>query len=124
VGRVSAERIGQLVRLPVVTRYNVAIDLPLRDEAVARRSTAGLVEQLESALEELSGTDGGDVERAEVGTMTRRGGKLVRVRIEGLVRARDAAEAMTALMDQIREAVSVHERDWNIAAASGSVSPA
>jgi hypothetical protein len=121
VGRVSAERIGQLVRLPVVTRYNVAIDLPLRDEAVALRSSAGLVEQLESALEELAG---GPVEQAEVGSMTRRGGKLIKVRIEALVRARDAAEAMTALMVGIREAVSGNERDWNVAAASGSASPA
>jgi hypothetical protein len=120
VGRVSVERIAQLVRLPVVTRYNVAIDLPLRDEAVAMRSSAGLVEQLESALEELAG---GSVERAEVGSMTRRGGKLIRVRVEALVKARDAAEAMTAVMDGIREAVSAHERAWNVAAASGSVSP-
>jgi hypothetical protein len=118
---VSTERIAQLVRLPVVTRYNVAIDLPLRAEAVASRSSAGLVEQLESALAELPG---GDVERAEVGTMVRRGGKLVRVRIEALVRAEDAAEAMTAVMHDIRAAVSGHERDWNVAAASGSVSPA
>jgi hypothetical protein len=118
---VSAEGIARLIRLPVVTRYNVAIDLPLRDEAAARRSNAGLVEQLESALEEWAG---GDVERAEVGSMTRRGGKLVRVRIEALVRASDAAEAMTAVMTGIREAVSGHERDWNVAAASGSVSPA
>jgi hypothetical protein len=121
VGRVSAERIAQLVRLPVVTRYNVAIDLPLRDEAVAGRSSAGLVEQLESALAELAS---GHVERAEVGTMTRRGGRLIRVRIEALVRAQDAAEAMTAVMQDIRAAVSAHERDWNVTAASGSASPA
>jgi hypothetical protein len=121
VGRVSVERIAQLVRLPVVTRYNVAIDLPLRDEAVSQRSSAGLVEQLESALEDLAG---GPVERAEVGSMTRRGGKLIRVRIEALVRASDAAEAMTAVMEGIREAISPHERDWNVAAASGAASPA
>jgi hypothetical protein len=121
VGRVCAERIGQLVRLPVVIRYNVAIDLPLRDEAVAGRSSAGLVEQLESALADLA--DSG-VERAEVGSMIRRGGKLVKVRIEALVRGQDAAEAMTAVMHDIRAAVSGHERDWNVAAASGSVSPA
>jgi hypothetical protein len=121
VGRVSADRIAQLIRLPVVTRYNVAIDLPLRDEAVAARSSAGLVEQLESALEEWAG---GEVERAEVGSMTRRGGKLIKVRIEALVRAADGAEALTAVMHGIRAAVSTSERDWNVAAASGSVSPA
>ncbi len=104
-----------------MTRYNVAIDLPLRDEAVALRSSAGLVEQLEVALQELAG---GPVQRAEVGSMTRRGGKLIRVRIEALVRARDAAEAMTEVMDGIREAVGPHERDWNVAAAAGSAAPA
>src|SRR5215472_7626599 len=105
------------MRLPVVTRYNVAIDLPLRGDAVARRSSAGLVEQLESALEDWAD---GDVERAEVGSMTRRGGKLIKVRVEALVWAGDAAEAMTAVMTGIRDAVRGSERDWDIAAASGS----
>jgi hypothetical protein len=120
VDRVSTDGIARLLRLPVVTRYNVAIDLPLRDEAAARRSSAGLVEQLEAALEALAG---GDLERAEVGSMTRRGGRLIKVRVEALVRAGDAAEAMTAVMDGIRDAVTGSERHWNLTAASGSVSP-
>jgi len=98
--------------------YVVTIDLPASALAAARHTSAGLVAHLGSALREQAGDD---VERAEVGSMTRRGARLVRVRVEARVRAHDAAGALTAAMAVLREAIAAHERDWDIGRASASV---
>jgi hypothetical protein len=117
---VGSKRLASVVTLQVMAAYVVTIDLPLSALAAARRSSAGLVAHLGSALGEHAG---GDVERAEVGSMTRRGTRLVRVRVEATVRAHDAGGALAAAIAVLREATAAHERDWAISQASATVTP-
>ncbi len=117
----TSERLASVVTLQVMTAYAVRIDLPLSAQAAARRASAGLVALLGSALREQAGVD---VERAEVGSMTRRGTRLVKVRVEARVRARDAGGALAAAIAVLREAIAAHERDWDISGASATVTPA
>jgi hypothetical protein len=120
VGQVSSERLASVITLQAMTAYVVAIDLPLSPLAAGRHSSAGLVSHLAAALSDHAR---GDVECAEVGSMTRRGTRLVRVRVEATVRAHDAGEALAAAIAVLREAVAAHERDWDITMASATVTP-
>jgi hypothetical protein len=65
-----------------------------------------------------------DVERAGVGSMTRRGTRLIRVRVLATVRAHDAGAALAAAIAAAREAIAAHERDWDISRAPAMVTPA
>ena len=121
LGQVSSERLASLVTLRVTAAYVVTIDLPLSALAAARQTSAGLVALLGTALSKQAGDD---VERAEVGSMTRRGTRLVRVRVEARVRAHDAGAALAAAFAVLREAIAAHERDWDISGASATVTPA
>jgi hypothetical protein len=118
---VSSERLASVVTLQVMAVYVVTINLPLSDLVAARHSSAGLVAHLGSALREQAG---GDVERAEVGSMTRRGTRLVRVQVDASVRARDAGGALAAVIAVVRDAIAPHERDWDIGGASATVARA
>jgi hypothetical protein len=118
---VSSERLASVVTLQVMAAYVVTIDLPLSALAVARHTSAGLVAHLGSALSEQARSD---VERAEVESMTRRGTRLVKIRVEARVRAHDAAGALAAAIAVLREAIAMHERDWDISGASATVTPA
>jgi hypothetical protein len=115
---VRSERLASVVSLQVMAVYAVTIDLPLSDLAAARHTSAGLVAHLGSTLREQTG---GDVERAEVGSMTRRGARLVRVQVEASVRAHDAGRALAAAIAVLREAIAEHQRDWDIGGASATV---
>ena len=117
----GSERFASVVTLQVMAVFAVTIDLPLSAAAAARHTSAGLVAHLESALSEQAG---GDVERAAVGSMTRRGTRLVRVRVEATVRAHDAGGALAAAIFVLRDALAAHERDWDISRASATVTPA
>jgi len=116
----SSERLASVVSLQVMTVYTVTIDLPPSAPAAARHTSAELA-QLGLVLREQTG---GDVERAEVGSMTRRGTQLVRVQVQARVRAHDAGEALTAAMAVLREAIGAHDRDWDIGGASATVTRA
>jgi hypothetical protein len=118
---VSSERLASVVTLQVMAAYAVTIDLPLSAPAVARHTTAGLVAHLGSALSEQASSD---IERAEVESMTRRGTRLVKIRVELRVRAHDAAGALAAAIAALRQAIAMHERDWDISGASATVTPA
>jgi hypothetical protein len=116
----GSERLASVVTLQVMAVYAVTIDLPPSALASARHTGAGLA-HLGFALREQAG---GDVERAEVGSMTRRGTRLVRVQVEARVRAHDAGEALAAAMAVLREAIAAHDRDWDIGGASATVTRA
>lgn len=117
----SAERLANVVTLQVMAAYVVSIDLPPSALAATGHTSAGLVARLESALDER---ESGDVEQVQIGSMTRRGAQLVRVRLEATVRADDAGGALAAAMTVLREAIAAHERDWDISRASATVTPA
>ena len=121
MGRVGSERLASVVTLQVMVAYAVTIDLPLSALAAARHTSAGLVARLESALREQAV---GDIELAEVGSKTRRGTRLVRVRVRATVRAQDAGGALAAAIAVLRDAIAAHERDWDISGASATVRPA
>jgi hypothetical protein len=100
--------------------YVVTIDLPPSALAAARPTSLRLMVHLGSALRERAG---GDVERAEVASMTRRGTRLVRVQVEARVRAHDVGGALSAAMAVLRGAVAAYERDWDFGRASATVTP-
>jgi hypothetical protein len=55
--------------------------------------------------------------------MTRRGTRLVKIRVQARVRAHDAAGALAAAT-VLRDAIAMHERDWDLSGASATVTPA
>jgi hypothetical protein len=101
--------------------YLVSIDLPPSARAATGHSSVGLVARLDSAL---SGLAGGDVERIQLGSLTRRGARLLGVRVAVTVRAHDAGGALAAAMTVVREAIAAYEGDWDISEASATVTPA